>query len=142
MAKQWDFDDMFNSEAFIKNYKIGEKITGKFAQSLIEQSAVIADSKSNLDRPLVVLDNACGAGVISSILHNELDDQIKRNWKLTCADLSEGMLEYTRHRMEREGWLNAELKKVDAQETNLPSDYYTHVFTAFGKLWGAFADIS
>jgi ubiquinone/menaquinone biosynthesis C-methylase UbiE len=41
------------------------------------------------------------------------------------------MVEYTKQRMQAEGWNNAEAKIVNAQDTGLPSDHYTHVYTAF-----------
>ena len=127
-----DWNILFKDDKFIKSYRLGEKVTGQFAQLLIDQSGVVADSKTHQDRPLVVLDNACGTGVISSILHHELDHQVKAKWQLTCGDFSDGMLEYTRRRIESEKWLNAEVKTVDAQDTKLPSEHFSHVFTAFG----------
>lgn len=85
-------------------------------------------------KPLVVLDNACGIGVVSSALNRTLDDEAKKTWKLTCGDLSEGMLEYTKQRLVDEGWVNAETKVVDALNTGLPDAHYTHVFVSFGML--------
>lgn len=125
---------MFESESFISQYKLGEKITREFARSLISQSGILTESKtkSQPDRPLVILDSACGTGVVSSILHHELDEQVRKQWTLTCGDVSEGMLKYTRARVEEEGWLNVEVKNVDAQKTGLPSGQYSYMFTAFG----------
>ncbi|KAJ5758732.1 hypothetical protein N7520_005888, partial [Penicillium odoratum] len=135
MARQTpDMSIIFNDDKFIKAYRLGERATGQFAQLLINQSGIIANSKSLRDRPFVVLDNACGTGVISSILQHELDDQVKAKWQLTCGDLSDGMLEYTRRRMESERWLNTEVKTVDAQDTKLPSEHYSYVFTAFAYM--------
>lgn len=127
-----DWNILFNDDKFIKAYSLGEKVTGQFAQLLVNQSGVVADSKSHQDRPLVVLDNACGTGVISSVLHHDLDEQVKARWKLTCGDFSDGMLEYTRRRIDSEKWLNAEVKSIDAQDTKLPSEHFSHVYTAFG----------
>jgi ubiquinone/menaquinone biosynthesis C-methylase UbiE len=127
-----DWNILFNDDKFIKAYRLGERATGRFAQHLIDQSGIIAYSKSHQDRPLVVLDNACGTGIVSSILQCELDEQVRAKWQLTCGDLSDGMLEYTRRRVESEKWLNVEVKTVDAQDTKLPSEHFSHVFTAFG----------
>ncbi|KAJ5914374.1 hypothetical protein N7504_003257 [Penicillium tannophilum] len=126
-----DWNILFNDDKFIKAYRLGEKVTGQFAQLLVDQSGVVADSKSHQDRPLVVLDNACGTGVISSVLHHDLDEQVKARWKLTCGDFSDGMLEYTRRRIDSEKWMNAEVKSIDAQDTKLPSEHFSHVYTAF-----------
>lgn len=134
MALKQDWKTLFESDSFVAHYKTGEKITGKFAKTLIDQSGIVADSKSNPSRPLVVFDNACGTGIVSSILHHELGDDVLNKWGLTCGDISEGMLNYTRRRMEEEKWQNAETKIVDAQKTGLPSAHYTHIFTAFGRL--------
>lgn len=133
MASDQEWEKLFKDNKFVKNYKTGERVTGQFAQALIDQSGLILESRNNPGRPLVVLDNACGTGIVSSLLHQQLNDKTKSNWKLTCGDISEGMLEYTKLRMEKEMWQNAETKIVDAQDTQLPDAHYTHVFTAFGE---------
>ncbi|KAJ5805104.1 hypothetical protein N7474_010991 [Penicillium riverlandense] len=122
---------LFESDSFVSGYKTGERITGTFARSLVDQSRILTESSTAPDRPLVVLDNACGTGVVSSILHHGLDEQARKQWTLTCGDISELMLKYTRARAEEEGWLNVEVKSVDAQDTGLPSGQFTHMFTAF-----------
>lgn len=134
MASKNDFGIIFNDDRFVRIYKTGEKVTGEFARSLIEQSGLVMDADTNPEKPLVVLDNACGSGIVSSLLHQQLDEKVKENWQLTCGDISEAMLEYTRGRLQSEGWRNTEVKIVDAQETGLPSAHYTHVITAFGNL--------
>lgn len=133
MASEQDWEKLFKEDKFVKNYKTGERVTGQFAQALIDQSGLILESQVTKDRHLVVLDNACGTGIVSSLLHHQLDDKVKSNWKLTCGDISEGMIEYTKLRMEKEKWQNAEIKLVDAQATHLPDAHYTYVFTAFGE---------
>jgi ubiquinone/menaquinone biosynthesis C-methylase UbiE len=133
MASGQEWEKFFKDDKFAKNYKTGERVTEQFAQALIDQSGLILESRTQQDAPHVVLDNACGTGIVSSLLHHQLDDKVKRNWKLTCGDISEGMLRYTKLRMENEHWQNAETKLVDAQATQLPDAHYTHVFTAFGE---------
>ncbi|KAJ5105599.1 hypothetical protein NUU61_002946 [Penicillium alfredii] len=134
MSPNQEWENIFKGNAFVNQYQTGERVTGTFARPLIEQSRLIDYTKSNPDKPLVVLDNACGTGVVSSILHHELDDSVKRNWRLTCGDISEGMLEWTRHRMQEEDWQNAETKTVDMLKTGLPNAHFTHVFTAFAYM--------
>ncbi|RHZ64056.1 hypothetical protein CDV55_107177 [Aspergillus turcosus] len=128
MAKIDYLQNMFQTKDFIDRYKYSEKLTGLYAQTLVEYSGVANPSQ----KPLVVLDNACGIGAVSSALNRTLDDEAKKTWKLTCGDLSEGMLEYTKQRLEDEGWVNAETKVVDALNTGLPDAHYTHVFVSFG----------
>ncbi|KAL4931303.1 gliotoxin thiomethyltransferase [Aspergillus undulatus] len=117
---------MFKQADFVRRYKLAEKLTGLFARPLINQTAIASYSKNP-----IILENACGTGAISSALHQTLPDQVKQSWKLTCGDFSDAMIEVTKQRAADEGWQNAEVKNVDAQDTKLPSDYYSHVLTAF-----------
>ena len=130
-----NWDHIFNDQKFIKSYRTGEKVTGIFGKALVDQSALVTDAVSHPGQPIVVLDNACGTGVISSILQQELPDKAKKNLQLTCGDFADGMLEYTRRRVESDNWVNVEVTKVDAQDTKLPSAHYTHVLTSFGMFY-------
>jgi ubiquinone/menaquinone biosynthesis C-methylase UbiE len=128
MAKIDYLQNMFKAKEFTDRYKYTEKLTGLYAETLVEYSGVA----NPYQKQLVVLDNACGIGAVSSVLNRTLNDEAKRTWKLTCGDLSEGMLEYTKQRLEDEGWVNAETKIVNALDTGLPDAHYTHVFVSFG----------
>lgn len=120
---------MWNNQKSATTYRSGEKLTAPHAKHFIEQSGVA----TRTERPLVILDNACGTGVISSLLHRILDEDTRSNWELTCGDSSEAMVSITKDRIEEEGWNNAEAKVVDAQQTGLPSTHYTHIFIGMGK---------
>ncbi|KAF7163175.1 hypothetical protein CNMCM5623_008245 [Aspergillus felis] len=128
MSKIDYLQNMFQDKEFTDRYKYTEKLTGLYVETLVEYSGVANPSQ----KPLVVLDNACGIGAVSSVLNRTLNDEAKRTWKLTCGDLSEGMLEYAKKRLEDEGWVNAETKIVNALDTGLPDAHYTHVFVSFG----------
>ncbi|KAK9599540.1 hypothetical protein V6Z90_000973 [Aspergillus fumigatus] len=128
MSKSDYIQNMFQTKSFVDRYKYTEKLTGLYAQTLVDYSGVANTSQ----KPLVVLDNACGIGAVSSVLNHTLQDEAKKTWKLTCGDLSEGMLETTKRRLQDEGWVNAETKIVNALDTGLPDGHYTHVFVAFG----------
>ncbi|EHA22761.1 hypothetical protein CBS63078_24 [Aspergillus niger] len=114
--------------AFVSRYHLAEKLTGVFVAPLVQHSGILS-TPSN--KPMAVFDNACGLGIVSSYLNSTLPEDVKRHWTLTCGDITELMVEYTKLRIEREGWVNAEAKVVDAQCTGLPADKYTHVLTAF-----------
>ncbi len=131
-----DFTNMFQLKDFARRYRLAEKITGLFARPLINQSGIASYEK----RP-VILDNACGTGVISSVLNSTVSDKIKKDWELTCGDLSQPMVEHTQQRAIEEGWYNTEVKIVNTQEMDLPSAYYTHIYTAFGEIWTGPKDI-
>lgn len=119
--------------AFVSRYHLAEKLTGVFVAPLVQHSGILSIPRDNNKQPLVVFDNACGLGVVSSYLNSTLPEDVKRNWTLTCGDVTELMVEYTKLRSEREGWVNAEAKVVDAQCTGLDGDRYTHVLSAFGE---------
>ncbi|EAL93407.1 conserved hypothetical protein [Aspergillus fumigatus Af293] len=110
MSKSDYIQNMFQTKSFVDRYKYTEKLTGLYAQTLVDYSGVANTSQ----KPLVVLDNACGIGAVSSVLNHTLQDEAKKTWKLTCGDLSEGMLETTKRRLQDEGWVNAETKIVNA----------------------------
>jgi SAM-dependent methyltransferase len=130
-AKDWE--KFFKDDKFVKQYKTGEHVTGQFAKLLVDQSGLVANSKANPESPLVVLDNACGTGIVSSILQHELEDHVKSRLKLICGDISQGMLDYVNHRIGKENWQNVEVKTVDVQDSGLPSSSFTHVIASFGE---------
>ncbi|KAJ9284827.1 hypothetical protein DTO021C3_7573 [Paecilomyces variotii] len=118
---------LWEDPTFASRYRFAEGITGPYAKHLVEQSGI----QSIKERPLIILDNACGTGVVADNLHELLDEEAKNNMQLTCADVSEVMLEITKRRIQEEGWKNTETKVVDAQKTDLASSHYSHVFAAF-----------
>lgn len=120
---------MWNDQKLMALYRSGEKLTRPHAKHLNGQSRV-AYCK---ERPLVLFDNAWGTGVISSLLHEILDEDARSNWELICGDTSEAMVGFTRGRIEEEEWKNAEAQVVDVQQTGLPSAHFTHVFITMGK---------
>ncbi|OOF99694.1 hypothetical protein ASPCADRAFT_203460 [Aspergillus carbonarius ITEM 5010] len=115
------------TSTFVNRYYIAEKLTGAFVPPLIEHSGILAPSP----HPCVILDNACGLGIVSSHLNRTFGDEVKKQWTLTCGDVTEMMVEHTKLRIEREGWVGAEARVVDAQRTGLEAGKYTNVFTAF-----------
>ncbi|KAL4979934.1 S-adenosyl-L-methionine-dependent methyltransferase [Aspergillus desertorum] len=121
-----DLLKVFKNKDFAARYRLAEQLTGLYALPLIDQSGIV----SYANRP-IVLDNACGTGIIGSVLNHTLSDQVKKNWELTCGDFSQAMVEHTRQRAVDEGWRNTIAKIVNAQEMDLPDEYFTHVYTAF-----------
>ena len=121
--------DIYTQKGIVPRYIVAEKITGMFAQPLIDQSGIA----TSFQKPLVVLDNACGTGVVSNLLNQILHYKTRKRWQLVCSDLTQEILEYTRQRIQGEGWLNAKAKLMDAQDTGLPNEIFTHVFVGFGE---------
>ncbi|KAJ0417117.1 S-adenosyl-L-methionine-dependent methyltransferase [Aspergillus carlsbadensis] len=117
---------VFKTASFVKTYKLAEKVTGPFAEALIDYTGI-----TSYPYPPVILDNACGTGIVSSMLNSKVNDQVRQGWELTAGDFSEAMVEYASNRGKEEGWLNTEARVVDAQDTKLPTGQYTHVFATF-----------
>ncbi|KAL2808218.1 S-adenosyl-L-methionine-dependent methyltransferase [Aspergillus granulosus] len=121
-----EMSHMFKTKGFTKTYKLAERLTGPFAEVLVDQTGITSYSS-----PPIILDNASGTGIVCSILNTKTSEQVRQGWELTAGDFSEVMVEYAAQRAKEEGWINAEAKVVDAQDTKLPSGHYTHVFATF-----------
>nr|KMM64586.1 hypothetical protein CPAG_00938 [Coccidioides posadasii RMSCC 3488] len=111
----------------VADYRSAEKVTVVFAKSLVEQSGILSTAKEQT--PLVILDNACGTGAVSMVLHDMLNDLT--GWKLTCADFSEAMIDAVKDTIKHEGWKNTDTAIADLQETGFSTAHYTHVFASF-----------
>ncbi|KAI9698156.1 MAG: hypothetical protein M1836_004158 [Candelina mexicana] len=128
--KKDTFNEIFNDPKLNKQYKAtAEELTGHYASFLIRQAGLLS-TESNA--PLVVLDNACGSGIVSSLLYKMLDEGSKSRLRLTCSDLSELFVKSVSERIEEEGWKGAEAKVIDMRKMDLPSNHFTHVLTNFG----------
>ncbi|KAJ9627354.1 hypothetical protein H2204_009765 [Knufia peltigerae] len=119
---------MFNDDEFVKMYSSAEKMTGHYGKILVE--TVFRDVSD--DEKLVVLDEACGTGIVSKHLMDHLSDEAKDNLELTCADYAEAMLRSLERRIKADGWKNTKTVHCDAVDTKLPSEHYTHITLSFG----------
>ncbi|KAI1972891.1 hypothetical protein LOZ53_001968 [Ophidiomyces ophidiicola] len=124
-------ENIWNDPKIVEDYRISERVTVVFARSLVDQSGVISDIDN--EKPLCILDNACGTGALSLVLQETLRNR-SSGWKLTCADLSEAMVGSVAARIKEEGWKNTDTAVADMQATGLSANYYTHVFACFGLM--------
>jgi ubiquinone/menaquinone biosynthesis C-methylase UbiE len=90
---------------------MSESFTGPPARRLIQQVGLIQMDKG----PLIVLDNACGTGVVSSLLYEMLDENDKEKLQLSCGDFSEAMVQSVQQRIIESEWKGAKAQVVDAQ---------------------------
>lgn len=111
-------------------FKLSEKTTGYFAEALIKQSGLPSCS---LDK-LVVLDMACGTGIVTTKLIEGgfLSEASQAKLDITCADYAETMINYTKEKVATKGWNNVRTVLTDAMDTKLPPSEYTHVLWNFG----------
>ncbi|CAI7601284.1 unnamed protein product [Penicillium glandicola] len=126
MARATNFTELYAGKGILETYMIAEKITRYYTQDLIKLSGL---SECSL-RPLIILDLACGTGVVSDALHDMLDSQPEESWELTCGDISTELTGHVKRKILDRKWENSTAKVVDAQDTQLPSGHYTHVFAA------------
>lgn len=95
-------------------YRGAEQITGIFAKYLLLQAGLPNEQVSEPKKPLIVLDNACGTGMLSKTLWEMLDEHAKEKLQLVCGDISEGMVKHVKQKIEEEGWHGADARVVDA----------------------------
>ena len=112
---------MWSNPRIAELYKVAERATGPFARSLIRQAGVYQVTQT----PLVVLDNACGTGVVSAQLYETLEESAKEKMQLTCADFSEHMVKAVTQRIEENHWNGATARLVDAQVRHPPTTLST-----------------
>jgi len=79
-------------------------------------------------QPKLVLDVATGTGDLAIMTHNRLKTE-----KIIGIDISEGMLEFGRKKLEKLGLSDAiELQTGDSETINYPDHYFDAVTVAFG----------
>lgn len=91
--------------------KWGETVTGPSARRLIEQAGLLEPSEG----PLVIFDNACGTGVVTSLLHETLVGSAKERLEITSGDISQRAVDAVQQRITHNGWQRTIAKIVDGQ---------------------------
>jgi len=86
-------------------------IMGPFAELLLRQ----AQFPPPTDTTLKVLDNACGAGTVTDKIMEALTQEQKSRLSLTCADISDVMIDGLKERIAASGWKQVDAIKADAQ---------------------------
>lgn len=102
----------WQSPDIAKKYKAGETLSAPFALHLIRQAGL---DKADGSEELVVLDNACGTGVVTLNIYEALSPAAKAKLEVVCGDFSPGMVKSVQERIEQNGWTGASAKLVDAQ---------------------------
>lgn len=127
---------IFNDPNFVSRYKLGEVLTGHFAQRILSQ----IDLPSTKE-PVQFLDLACGTGIVSKYAVEVLSKLRPQNKLLpedrfTCADMAPAMLDVLQARTGEEDWSadsqQFEIVQANMTDTKLPSDTYTHLGCNFG----------
>ncbi|CCF47354.1 hypothetical protein CH063_04131 [Colletotrichum higginsianum] len=77
--------------------------------------------------PVAFFDNACGSGVLTQELQKRLGKDVLEKSTFLCADIAQNMVDLVKERVQAEGWLNTEVRLLDATKTGLPADSFTHI---------------
>ena len=96
-----------------KLYKAGEHITGPPAVDLIDLIKQAGLLQSPLQRPPVILDNACGTGIVTSLLYQMIPEENVKSMELVSGDISTGMVDAVKQRIEENGWKGVKAQVVD-----------------------------
>ncbi|KAH8926960.1 S-adenosyl-L-methionine-dependent methyltransferase [Atractiella rhizophila] len=106
----------------------------KIEHALVVPGIQLLDQSGLRSRPLPpadglkILDNACGTGVITSLI--KVEDKFK-DVEVTAVDISELMVDSTKKRVQEENWKNVNTVIGDAMDLKLPSNYFSHTITNF-----------
>ncbi|KAJ7073234.1 S-adenosyl-L-methionine-dependent methyltransferase [Mycena belliarum] len=102
-----------------------EDITGGPAKALLVQSELLPTPPKGA----IVLDNACGAGILTSLLFEAVGQT--SDVRVVCGDIEEYMVNSAAERIKANGW-SAEAVVVDAQAIQFPEGHFTHALINFG----------
>lgn len=69
---------------------------------------------NDITEPVVLLDNACGSGVVTQEVQAALSDEVLQRSSFTCADSSAAMVDLVKKRIVGEKWVNVEATVLDA----------------------------
>lgn len=96
-------------KAIQQKYKFTDRVTGPPGARMIEQAGLV----DNTQEPLVILDNASGAGIVTSLLQDMLDRKATQNAQIMCGDIKPEMVELAQKRIDASRWTSGEAKVVD-----------------------------
>ncbi|KAK5657642.1 hypothetical protein OQA88_2714 [Cercophora sp. LCS_1] len=82
--------------------------------------------------PFKLFDSGCGAGVVAAEVHRVVQPSVLAKSSVLCGDYSEQVIGLVKKRIEGEGWIGTEARKVDAQKTELESASFTHMTMNIG----------
>jgi len=78
----------------------------------------------NTNEPVHLLDNACGSGVLTQEVHKALKRDVLESSLFLCADVTPSMVDVVKWRVENEGWVNTEVKNLNAMARESPDISY------------------
>ncbi|KAK9776738.1 putative S-adenosyl-L-methionine-dependent methyltransferase [Seiridium cardinale] len=115
-----------------------EKLDGflKDSEAIMARPAALLLSQAGIDalttKPLKLLDNACGTGVVGSQLQRIVNKSVLGRSSILCGDVNQSFLNILRRRVHKEDWISIKVETIDAQDSKLQKDSFTHVTISHG----------
>ncbi|KAK6978214.1 Methyltransf-25 domain-containing protein [Favolaschia claudopus] len=120
-----------------------EQMSTTSATALLIQAGLLPVSSppsptSTENSQLRILDNACGAGIVTSLFLDALTISKAKdtsNVRVTCADFEPQMVKLAKERIEKNGWnenQRVEAVVADAQALPFEDNHFTHVLMNMG----------
>ncbi|KAF7555784.1 hypothetical protein G7Z17_g1907 [Cylindrodendrum hubeiense] len=101
-------------------------------RGLINPLLAQMDLTENTPTPVNVLDSACGTAVFTQEIQDTLPKAVLEKSTFQCADSSEPMVNIVNKRIDGEGWVNVKTAVLDAKNTGLPENSFSHVGVGLG----------
>ncbi|KAI1420950.1 S-adenosyl-L-methionine-dependent methyltransferase [Xylaria sp. FL1777] len=121
------FSSNFDFERLEKFIEDSERMMRRPAGLLLAQAGLDASTS----KPFSLLDHACGTGPIAAHLQENVDKQVLSRSKMVCADISDNLVGTLKKRAEKHKWVNVETAILDAQNSGLPEQSFSHVTMNF-----------
>lgn len=89
---------------------VSQNMMPRLIKSLPPQMGI----SEKMSTPVSFFDNACGTGVLTHAVQKTLSKEVLDKSTFLCADASDVMVNIAKKRLGLEGWVNTEIKKLDA----------------------------
>lgn len=91
------------------------RVMGVPGEALLVQAGVLPQHGAK-EKSFVLLDNACGTGLIAGLLQEKASPVVLQESRIVCADLNANLVDIIKWRAEKDEWKGAfETKAADAQ---------------------------
>ncbi|KAI1820003.1 S-adenosyl-L-methionine-dependent methyltransferase [Xylaria intraflava] len=122
-----NYSSGFGDEQLDRFIADSERMMRPPATLLLAQAGLDASTSE----PFTLLDHACGTGPIAAHLQANVDQRVLSQSKILCADVHSTMADTLKKRVEKHKWVNVETAYLDAQESGLPAQSFSHVTLNF-----------
>ena len=104
-----------------------ETATSVPARAMLEKCGLLPSPPTNA----IILDNACGAGIVTACLCESLDDSQRNALTVVCGDIDQTMVDLTSQRVRENVW-KVQVERLDAQAVSYQDTHFSHVLMNFG----------